>query len=210
MSKKPDKSSLHPHGFPSFSETLTGLQEGLTKLGINLVGAGAGIVGNLIGSLANLRKSAQQGDEDAENAYLEAIAMLRNSGSSTAETILRDLGEELGKDEGIEGSQDMQESDTAGTELESTQAPAEQSDEAILEMPTPRTPENSARSGKIICQECGAQFKSLTNTHLLRHGLSPVEYRKKYGLETIPPGRTGSLTRDAGGTTKRKRVAQGN
>lgn len=179
MTPKPAKSSLHPHGFPTFSETIAGLKDGLTKLGINLVGAGAGIVGNLVGSLANLRQSANEGDEDAEAAYLEAIEMLRRSGSSTADTILRDLGEELGEtDSNEENRQATQEPETDDFEL--TRAPAETPESA--EGKPALTPERLIHNGKIVCLECGAEFRQLTSTHLAKHGLSPREYKEKYVL----------------------------
>lgn len=186
MPKKSTKSSLHPHGAPGFSETIEGLKRGLTKLGTHLVGAGAGIVGNLIGPLTNLRKSAREGDEDAEKAYLEALEMLRSSGSSTAETILRDLGEELGEEEGNEeSSQDMQEPEAAGIDLEATQALTEAPEEAPAKVKPAPTPENPVRKGKITCLECGAEFKQLTHSHLSTHGMSPQEYKKKHGLAAI-------------------------
>jgi hypothetical protein len=90
---KGPRSSLHPNGAPGFSETMEGLKRGLLNLSGHLVGAGAGIVGNLIGGLTELKKSAQEGDEEAERAYQDALAMLRGSGSSTAEDLLRELGE---------------------------------------------------------------------------------------------------------------------
>ncbi len=94
MPKKPTRSSLHPHGAPSFSETLEGLKRGLANLGAHLAGAGAGIAGNLIGGLMNLKNSAKEGNEEAEEAYLEALSLLRNSGSDFADSLLKDLGEE--------------------------------------------------------------------------------------------------------------------
>jgi predicted transcriptional regulator len=46
------------------------------------------------------------------------------------------------------------------------------------------TPENSIQDDKIICLECGAEMKQLTQTHLSSHGLTPTEYKKKYGFST--------------------------
>jgi hypothetical protein len=87
------RSSLHPDGAPGFIETIEGLKRGLANLGTHLAGAAVGIAGNLIGPLLDLKQSAGQGDEDAEKAYEEALAMLRESGSSSADSLLRDLGE---------------------------------------------------------------------------------------------------------------------
>lgn len=198
MGKKPTKSSLHPHGFPSFSETMEGLKEGLMNLGAHLVGAGAGLVGNLVGSLTNLKKSAQEGDEDAEKAYQEALAMLRGSGTSSAESILRDLGEEPGEAEGSEEtSRNMEESGTAGMDFELTQELTEEPEEAPEEAkPTP-TPDTSIHSDKIICLECGAEFKRLTQSHLAKHGMSLREYEKKYGSSGAATNRTGVVRKHA-------------
>ena len=99
---KSSRSSLHPNGAPGFLETVEGLKQGLANLGSHLAGAGAGIVGNLISPLMNLGKSAKQGDEEAEQAYQEALAMLRGSGSPTAHSLLKELGEQPEQD--VEGS----------------------------------------------------------------------------------------------------------
>ena len=43
-------------------------------------------------------------------------------------------------------------------------------------------PEDSIQNDKVICLECGAEMKQLTSKHLVSHGMSPKEYRKKYGF----------------------------
>ncbi len=95
MSGKPTRSSLHPEGFPTFAETVEGLSRGLAGLGVHLAGAAVGMADNLIGQLLHIKKSAREGDEEADKAYEEALVMLRNSQSSTAEELLRNLGEQL-------------------------------------------------------------------------------------------------------------------
>jgi predicted transcriptional regulator len=57
------------------------------------------------------------------------------------------------------------------------------------------TPENSIHDDKIICLECGAEFKQLTQTHLSSHGMSPTEYKKKYGFSMRTPLYAKSLTK---------------
>ena len=44
------------------------------------------------------------------------------------------------------------------------------------------TPENSIQNDKVICLECGAEMQQLTQKHLVSHGLSTKEYKKKYGF----------------------------
>jgi predicted transcriptional regulator len=59
------------------------------------------------------------------------------------------------------------------------------------------TPENSIQNDKVICLECGAEFKQLTQTHLSSHGMSPKEYKKKYGFSMRTPLYAKSLTKAA-------------
>jgi len=44
-------------------------------------------------------------------------------------------------------------------------------------------PKSSIQQNKVICLECGKQFKQLTKTHLASHGLTAKEYKKKYGFK---------------------------
>lgn len=43
-------------------------------------------------------------------------------------------------------------------------------------------PEKSIQKHKIVCLECGEEFKMLSPKHLRSHGLTGREYRKKWGL----------------------------
>lgn len=57
-------------------------------------------------------------------------------------------------------------------------------------VPTPSvgvTPEKSILKNKIICLECGEQFKMLSAKHLASHELTGREYRKKHGLKLRQP-----------------------
>jgi len=49
------------------------------------------------------------------------------------------------------------------------------------------SPDKSIQKNKIICLECGQEFKMLSNKHLTSHGLTGREYRKKYGLKLRQP-----------------------
>ncbi len=44
------------------------------------------------------------------------------------------------------------------------------------------TPADSIQNDKIICLQCGAEMKQLTQKHLVDHGMNQKEYRKKYGF----------------------------
>lgn len=65
----------------------------------------------------------------------------------------------------------------AGSEAEPEGSPAA----PILE------PKKSIQKNKIICMECGQEFKMLSPKHLSSHGLDSKSYRKKYGLSARQP-----------------------
>lgn len=44
-------------------------------------------------------------------------------------------------------------------------------------------PKKSIRETSVTCLECGKRFKVLTKKHLAAHGLTPDEYRAKFGLK---------------------------
>ena len=48
-------------------------------------------------------------------------------------------------------------------------------------------PKKSIQKNKIICLECGQEFKMLSPKHLKSHGLNAKEYRKKYGFSARQP-----------------------
>jgi predicted transcriptional regulator len=39
------------------------------------------------------------------------------------------------------------------------------------------------REKSVICLECGKQFKILTKRHLATHGLTPAQYKQKWGYK---------------------------
>ena len=41
----------------------------------------------------------------------------------------------------------------------------------------------SIKEASITCLECGKSFKVIARKHLLTHGLTPDEYRAKYGMK---------------------------
>ncbi len=44
-------------------------------------------------------------------------------------------------------------------------------------------PKDSIQQNRVICLECGKEFKQLSRSHLKSHALTPKEYRKKHGLK---------------------------
>jgi len=44
-------------------------------------------------------------------------------------------------------------------------------------------PKASIQRNKIICLECGKEFKQLSRSHLRSHTLTPKEYKKKHNLK---------------------------
>lgn len=43
-------------------------------------------------------------------------------------------------------------------------------------------PYESIGEDSVVCLECGAQFRQITANHLKSHGLTPREYKKKWGF----------------------------
>jgi predicted transcriptional regulator len=48
-------------------------------------------------------------------------------------------------------------------------------------------PEKSIQKNKVVCLECGQEFKTLSPKHLRSHGLTGREYRIKYGFSAKQP-----------------------
>lgn len=49
------------------------------------------------------------------------------------------------------------------------------------------SPDKSIQKNKIICLECGQEFKMLSPKHLASHDLTGRQYRQKYGLKLRQP-----------------------
>jgi predicted transcriptional regulator len=52
---------------------------------------------------------------------------------------------------------------------------------------TDLTPEKSIQKNKIVCMECGQEFKMLSHKHLASHDLTGRQYRQKHGLKLRQP-----------------------
>jgi predicted transcriptional regulator len=53
---------------------------------------------------------------------------------------------------------------------------------AVEAAPETVVPKRSVYRNKVICLECGKEFKQLTNRHLSQHGLDKKSYKSKYGI----------------------------
>ena len=51
----------------------------------------------------------------------------------------------------------------------------------------PALPEKSLTDKSITCLECGKSFKIITKKHLYKHGLTPEEYKEKWGYQRGMP-----------------------
>ena len=60
----------------------------------------------------------------------------------------------------------------------------------------------SIQRDKVICLECGREFRQLAKSHLGSHSLTPEEYKEKHG---IPPGQA-LISKDL--SAKRRKVAR--
>ena len=63
-------------------------------------------------------------------------------------------------------------------------------------------PEASIQRNKIICLECGKEFKQISKAHLRSHGLTPRDYKKKHSLPLRQALTAKSLT------AKRRKLAK--
>lgn len=60
---------------------------------------------------------------------------------------------------------------------------AEDNAEVATKVEPPVDPKKAIREKSVICLECGKSFKVLTKKHLASHGLTPEEYRAKWGYK---------------------------
>ena len=69
--------------------------------------------------------------------------------------------------------------------------------------PETTVPEKSIQKNKIICLECGREFKLLSNRHLNKeHNMDAKEYRRKYGFSARQPLAAKSLSAKRRATAK--------
>jgi predicted transcriptional regulator len=61
---------------------------------------------------------------------------------------------------------------------------------------------DSIQRNKVICLECGKEFRQLSGKHLALHGLTPKDYKKKHGIPLRQSLSARSLS------AKRRRIAK--
>jgi predicted transcriptional regulator len=93
---------------------------------------------------------------------------------------------------------ELEKAETAGINIERTQSAAEQV--AVTKL----SPADSVQNDKVICLECGAEMRQLTSKHLVSHGMSSKEYRKKYGFSMRKPLSAKSLTKARSKAAKKR------
>ncbi len=93
---------------------------------------------------------------------------------------------------------ELQKAETAGINIEVTQPAAE--DVAATKL----SPADSIQNDKVICLECGAEMRQLTSKHLVSHGMSQKEYKKKYGFTMRTPLAAKSLTKARSKAAKKR------
>jgi predicted transcriptional regulator len=99
--------------------------------------------------------------------------------------------------------QDLQKSELGGVDLDVSQSGASESQETA-EDKKQLTPKNSIQENKVICLECGAEMKQLTQKHLVSHGMNQKEYKKKYGFSMRTPLAAKSLTKARSKAAKKR------
>ena len=57
-------------------------------------------------------------------------------------------------------------------------------------------PKKAIKEASVTCLECGKSFKVITRKHLASHGLTPEEYKAKYGYKKTQALAAKSLVRE--------------
>jgi predicted transcriptional regulator len=96
--------------------------------------------------------------------------------------------------------QEMQKSEAGGVALEIIQTPQEGAEESS-KLPAPS---ESIQENKVVCLECGVELKQLTQKHLMSHGMSSREYKKKYGFNMRTPLAAKSVTKAKSKAAKKR------
>ena len=69
-------------------------------------------------------------------------------------------------------------------------------------------PKKSIQKNKIVCIECGQEFKMLSPKHLKSHGLDSKEYRKKHGFSARQPLCAKSLSEKRSASGKERGIPE--
>ena len=69
-------------------------------------------------------------------------------------------------------------------------------------------PKKSIQKNKVVCLECGQDFKMLSGKHLASHGLDSKTYRKKYGFPARQPLCAKSLSEERSAGAKERGIPE--
>jgi predicted transcriptional regulator len=78
--------------------------------------------------------------------------------------------------------------------LQRIQAREEGAPEPLEERPSRPSPLASIQRNKIVCLECGKEFKQLSKSHLASHSLTPKSYKEKHAIPSSTPLTAKSLS----------------
>jgi predicted transcriptional regulator len=96
----------------------------------------------------------------------------------------------------------MQVAEQEGKSVEISVLPVEAADEVTS--PQAMDPAKSIQKNKVVCLECGAEFKQLTANHLRSHQLTPREYKRKWGFPLKQPLTAKLLTASRSKSAKKR------
>ncbi len=69
-------------------------------------------------------------------------------------------------------------------------------------------PKKSIQKNKVVCLECGQEFKMLSPKHLASHGLDSKSYRKKHGFSARQPLCAKSLSEKRSASGKERGIPE--
>jgi predicted transcriptional regulator len=166
--------------------TLDGIIEAARETGANVEEMATATVNGAIEAAGSIGNTAVKAVGDVVVNAVEGV-------KDIASTALAEVASSLRQVFSIPA--ELQKAETAGIDIEFIQPAAGATQEGPPEAPAALTPQNSIRDDKVICLECGAEMKQLTQNHLKSHSISPREYKKKYGFTMRTPLAAKSLTK---------------
>ncbi len=72
----------------------------------------------------------------------------------------------------------------------------------------PMDPRSSIGENSVVCLECGAEFRQITANHLRSHGLTPREYKKKWGFRLKDSLAAKALTQSRSQAAKKRGIPE--
>ena len=93
----------------------------------------------------------------------------------------------------------LQDSEAGGADVVETETEA---------TPSMIDPKKSIQKNKVICIECGQEFKMLSPKHLQSHNLTAKEYRRKHGFSVRQPLCAKSLSEKRSASGKERGIPE--